>query len=137
IQVRSDGLVFHVCSVIPVTFGRNVNQFLSVSCCGKSVDCVVAHHQRRLSNSTDECSILYSALNDRTSIETNTDNIAVCCVRTKNVQVCVSCDNTFCCNLVGAEYCNTVFLRKDCLCLCGAKLYSCLCRYSYLDHNVC
>ena len=121
VQVRSDLFVFHVCSVIPVTICRNVFQLLAVSCCCQSVDCIVTHHQRRLCNSTDECTILYSAFNDRTSVETNTNNIAVCRVRTKYVQVGVCCDNTFCCNLVGTEDCDAVFLRKDCLCLCGAK----------------
>src|SRR5699024_9666576 len=37
----------------------------------------------------------------------------------------------------GTKYCDAVFLRKDCLSFCGAKLYSCLCRNSYLDDNVC
>ena len=46
--------------------------------------CVLSGHKMciRDSNSTDECSILYSGFNDRTSIETNTDNIACSCVRT-------------------------------------------------------
>ena len=59
-----------------------------------------------------------SGFNDRTSIETNTDNIACSCVRTKNVQVSISCKNTFCCCLVGTEDSDAVFLRKDCLSLC-------------------
>src|SRR5699024_2538449 len=100
-------------------------------------DCIVAHHQRRLCNGTDECTIRYSCFNDRTSVETNTNYVAVCRVRTKYVQVSICCDNTFCCCLVGTEDCDAVFLRKDCLSLCGAKLYSCLCRYCNLDDNVC
>ncbi len=93
---------------------RNIFKFLSVSCCCQSVDCIVAHHQRRLCNCTKECSILNCCFDDRTSIETNTDNITVSCVRTKNVQVSISCKNTFCCCLVGTEDSNAVFLRKDC-----------------------
>ena len=103
VQVWSDLFVVHVCGIIPVTICRNIFKFLSVSCCCQSVDCIVSHHKRRLCNSTDECAIFNSCFDDRTSVETNTDNVTVCCVRTKNVQVCVSCKNTFCGNLVGTE----------------------------------
>ena len=118
IKVRSDLFAVHICGIIPVSICRNIFKFLSVSCCCQSVDCIVTHHQRRLCNSTDECSILYSGFNDRTSIETNTDNIACSCVRTKNVQVSISCKNTFCCCLVGTEDSDSGCLRKDCLSLC-------------------
>ena len=137
VQVWSDCLVVHVCGIIPVTICRNIFKFLSVSCCCQSVDCIVAHHQRRLCNCTKECSILNCCFDDRTSIETNTDNVAVSCIRTKNVQVSVSCKNTFCCCLVGTEDSDAVFFRKDSLSFIGAKLYSCLCRNSYLDNNIC
>ena len=103
VQVRSDLFVVHVCGIIPVSICRNVFKFFSVCCCCQSVDCIVSHHQRRLCNCSEECSVLNCCFDDRTSVETNTDNIAVCCVRTKNVQVCVSCKNTFCCCLVGTE----------------------------------
>ena len=84
IKVWSDFFVIHVCRIIPVSSCRNIFKFLSVCCCCKSVYCVVSHHQRRLCNCSEECSVLNSCFDDRTSIETNTDNIACCCVRSKN-----------------------------------------------------
>ena len=118
VQVWSDCLVVHVCGIIPVSICRNVFKFFSVCCCCQSVDCIVSHHQRRLCNCSEECSVLNCCFDDRTSIKTNTNNITVSRVRSKNIQVSVSCKNTFCCCLVGTKDSDAVFLRKDCLSLC-------------------
>ncbi len=146
IKVRSDLFAVHICGIIPVSICRNIFKFLSVSCCCQSINCIVSHHQRRLCNSTKECSILYSCFNDRTSVETNTDNIALpACVRTKNVQVSVSSKNTLLLlSWSRTEDSDAVFLRTDGLSLLLSKALPpkkggflfCWPGNSYLDNNV-
>ena len=123
VEVRSDVVSVDVLSVVPVAVRRDVGDFLAVAGINQNVDCGHAHGERRLSNSTEQCAVADSSLDDGACIEAGSQD-GVSRIGAENFEVVIGSQEAFCCNLVGAEDTDEVFLVHDsssfsCAELCG------------------